>query len=69
MANIIEALQDQDNRLRISAGNRWLCGNGQGGWIVYERKPYAKNTATIIDTSDEHFAVKHLLEVEDEDEF
>lgn len=60
---IIEALRDKTNMLRISYGDRWLCGNTpEDGWIVYERKPYARQTIIIIETNSEDEAVKNLLE-------
>ena len=58
---IIEALQEKSNRLRISDGYHWLVGNGDGGWIVYERKP-SKRTRVLIETSDEDAAIETLLE-------
>ena len=60
-----EALQNHD--LRISANNgRWLCGDGDGTWVVYERKPYAKKTTIIISTRDEEAALKVLLDASGE---
>ena len=51
-----EALQNHN--LRISANNgRWLCGDGDGTWVVYDRK-----LNIIISTRDEEAALKVLLD-------
>ncbi len=61
--NIVQALQDKDNQLRISGSyNRWIVGNGKGGWIVYERKRNAKRTTVVLETSSEDQAIRELLE-------
>lgn len=60
--NIIEALQNKDNCSRISIGDRWLCGNGNGGWIVYESKPCARKTTVLCETTFEEVAVAALLD-------
>jgi len=48
--------------LRISNGDRWLCGDGIGGWIVYERKRYAHSTTVVLETTDEDTAIEALLD-------
>lgn len=58
---ITEALQAEGSQVRLSNGNRWLVGNGEGGWIVYGRKPFARHTKILIETSTEDLAVKILL--------
>ena len=58
---ITDALQDKDNLLRISNGDRWLCGDGENGWIVYERKPYSRHTTIVLETISEDDAVESLL--------
>jgi hypothetical protein len=60
--NIIEALQDKNNRLRISDGCHWLVWDEDEGWIVYERRPYARKTTVIIKTRNETDAIAALLE-------
>lgn len=60
--NIIQALQNKNNNLRISYGSRWLVGDGNDGWIIYERTHGAKKTKTIIETGSEELAVEKLLE-------
>lgn len=62
--NIIEALQDKNNAMRISFYYRWLVGDGYGGWIVYEAKRYAKKSTVVIETKDEAEAVSALLDSE-----
>ena len=59
--NIIEALQSEDFNLRITKDNRWLCGDNKGGWIIYEFKPYTKDTIVIIETNNETIAIANLL--------
>jgi hypothetical protein len=56
---IVEALQTEN--LRVSAGDRWLCGNGAGGWVVYSRSYGQKKTRCLIDTQSEQKAVAMLL--------
>lgn len=60
--NIIEALQDKNNRSRICDGDRWLLGDGDGGWIVLEQKPYQRRPKIVIETNDESVAIYNLLE-------
>ena len=60
--NIVQALQDKDNQLRISGYNRWMCGDGKGGWIVYGRKRNARNTTTVCETKSEDKAIEALLD-------
>lgn len=62
MTTIIEVLQDNDANLRISNGNRWLVGDGNGGWIVYDRSRYARNSIIVIETTDESLAIQALLD-------
>jgi hypothetical protein len=59
--SIIEALQDEDNNLRVCHGWRWLVGDCFGGWIVYERKPYYRKTKIIFTGENEYEAIFHLL--------
>ncbi len=60
--NIVKALQSKDNCLRISCGDRWLCGDGKGGFVVYENKPYARKTTIVCETITETVAVDALIE-------
>lgn len=61
--NIVQALQDKDNQLRISGSyNRWMCGDGKGGWIVYERRRHARNTTVVCETKSEDKAIEALLD-------
>lgn len=62
MTTIIEALQDKDNMIRVSCGDRWLVGDGDGSWIVYEAKRYAKKTTVVYEGFIESSAVAALLE-------
>jgi hypothetical protein len=62
MTTIIEALQDKDNRLRLTNFERWLVGDGEGRWTVYERKAYAKKTTVVYEGFIESSAVAALLE-------
>ena len=59
--DIIEALKTQFS-VRLSNGHRWLVWNDNGFWSVYERKPYARKTTTLIETTDEAQAVEILIE-------
>jgi hypothetical protein len=59
--DIIEALKNKDEGLRVSNGFRWLVSDDNGQWIVYERMPYKKKTMKVIETEDEELAVKMLL--------
>lgn len=61
MTTIAEALQDNDANLRISNGDRWLVGDGNNGWIVYDRSRYARSSIVVIETQDEALAVEALL--------
>lgn len=57
---IVEALQSEN--LRVVFGmDRWLVGDGEGSWIVYERKSYAKKTKVLAETKNESEAVSVLL--------
>lgn len=62
---IIEALQNKDNLLRITCGWRWLCGDGEGGWVVYEHPYHAKKSKVVCQTEDESAAVRALLDDEE----
>lgn len=62
MTTIIEALQEKDNRLRLTNFERWLVGDGEGGWTVYERKAYAKKTIVVYKGFIETSAIAALLE-------
>jgi hypothetical protein len=44
---------------RLSCGWRWMVWDNTK-WVVYERKPYSKNTQIIISTEDEKYAVAVL---------
>ena len=58
---IIDMLKNISN-MRITVGDRWLCWNSfGGGWTVFEHKSYERNTAVIIETTDEDKAVDELL--------
>jgi hypothetical protein len=60
--NIIEALQNKDNRLRVSAGTRWLVWDEtQARWTVYERREFARRTDVVCETTDEDKAVDALI--------
>lgn len=59
--DIIEALKNKDEGLRITNGFRWLVCDYNGQWIVYERLPYKKKTTVVIETEDEELAVQKLL--------
>jgi hypothetical protein len=65
-SGIIETLQRKNNRLRIEDGYRWLIGDGDGGWIVYEYTPRSQEVTIIIETESESEAVLALLEENDE---
>lgn len=42
---------------RLSLGNRWIVWNDTfNELVVYERKPYAKITRTVIETNNEELA-------------
>jgi hypothetical protein len=62
MTTIVDALQDKDNRLRLTNFERWLVGDGEGGWTVYERKAYARKSTVVYDGFIESSAVAALLE-------
>ena len=59
--DIIEALKNKDEGLRITNGFRWLICDDNGQWVVYERMPYKKKTTVVIETEDEELAVQKLL--------
>lgn len=60
---INELLQSETWNARISInGDRWLCGNEKGGYIVYEHKYRAKDTTIIVETNNEDYAVAVLLD-------
>ena len=62
MNPIIEAMQNQENDLRLSCNNnRWMLGDGDGCWTVYEHLPHARKTIVIIITNDLDAAVAFLL--------
>jgi hypothetical protein len=60
-ARIREALQDPRNGLQLTYGDRWLVGDGKGGWVVYSNGLYQSGTTTVIQTDDEAEAVNVLL--------
>ncbi len=51
-----------NSNARISLGNRWLVYDHKDIWTVYERKPYAKKTTTIIETVNERTAIEELVD-------
>lgn len=60
--NIIEALKDENENLRISNGSRWLYWDTVLElWTVQERKPYAKRTTILYHGVDEQAAVAFFL--------
>ena len=62
--NITEALQRENNRLRICDEGRCLISDGFGGWIVYQETADDMFGKVLICTRDEHRAVEMLLEGE-----
>ncbi|MFA4871335.1 MAG: hypothetical protein WC623_24260 [Pedobacter sp.] len=59
---ISEAVRSEEHYLRVSNNDRWLIGTGRDkGWIVYEHKPYQKDSIRLIETIDEEEAVAVLL--------
>jgi hypothetical protein len=58
---IIEMLQNLEISGRVSVSPRWLVWDVLNGWVVYERKAYERKTKVIIQTYDEHEAVKCLV--------
>lgn len=58
---IVEAMKDEDARLRINNGSRWLVYSS-GEWRVYEHRYYQRGTTLIIATVDESEAVAKLLD-------
>ena len=62
--NIIEALKDKRNNLRLSAGGgRWLYWDMiYEEWVVREHKYRARNTQVLLETPDEELAVAKLCE-------
>lgn len=65
---IIKALQDAqiDVRLTNTTDNKWLVWEAEmKEWVVYGRKPYARNTVCHINTADLNEAVEVLTWEED----
>lgn len=57
---ILQAIRDND--LRIENGSRWMVIHKDDTLVVYEHRPYARHTTTIIETKNKVAAVKALLE-------
>ncbi len=59
---IVEALKDEDAYLRLSNNRRWLIWNStESEWVVYEHKPYAKQSTVVCQGADEEAAADALL--------
>ena len=59
---IVDLLESEDFNARIVCNDRWLCGNSNGSFTVYEHKHYAKKTTVVLETKDEELAVRALTE-------
>ena len=60
---IYDVLINENNSL-LSVGDKWLiCEDGDPfiGYVVYERKPYAKVTKTLYEGTDENKACEILI--------
>lgn len=63
--NVIELFTHEDGNdldIRITCGYRWMIMDDRTHeFIVYERRPYQKNTYMIGQTDDEYLAYNFLI--------
>ena len=62
--NIIEALKNKDNNLRVSNGTKWLVWNDdedEPQWVVYSRPHGTRKTRVEMATKYEAEAVNALV--------
>ena len=63
---IVQMLQDKHNWIRLTNAKsrrpRWMHGDGNGQWTVYEIKLHSKTSTIVIETDSESKACAALLD-------
>lgn len=59
--DILEAMKNYNLRLS-NTNNRWMVLNEQNEFVVYEQKPYARNSSIVTQTMNEEIAVSSLID-------